>query len=362
MQLVQQLPDNPIDIIGDIHGEISALTALLKHLGYSADGKHLGNRKLVFVGDLIDRGPDSPGVVRHVQHLIQQGNAYAILGNHEINLLINDSKDGAGWFFPERYDSDLNFYAPFKRVTTEQHDNIREFLLGLPLILERDDIRIVHAAWTAEAANAVRTAGSQPVDVLYQQWDDKARNIAEESGLYQRYRAEKQQWKKQLENGNYQMPMLEAIANYDATQQMVNPIKVLTSGVEAPAKTPFFVGNRWRFSDRVKWWESYSEKIPVVIGHYWRLYRSTLQPDAPRYTQLFRGIPPASWHGRLGNVMCIDYSVGARWRDRRNKQSTQGSRFRLAALRWPENILVFDSGEQVATQGFGKPISYANST
>src|SRR5690606_41191767 len=64
-----------------------------------------------------------------------------------------------------------------------------------------------------------------------------------------------------------------SIAEYDAALQMVNPLKVLTSGVERQAETAFFAGHRWRYSDRVNWWDEYDDITPVVIGHYWRLFQ-----------------------------------------------------------------------------------------
>ena len=67
--LVRPLFAGPIDIVGDIHGEIDALLALLHHLGYAEDGIHAQGRRLVFVGDLTDRGPDSPSVVSLVGRL-----------------------------------------------------------------------------------------------------------------------------------------------------------------------------------------------------------------------------------------------------------------------------------------------------
>jgi len=133
---------------------------------------------------------------------------------------------------------------------------------------------------------------------------------------------------------------------------MVNPLKVLTSGVEQQAETAFFAGNRWRFSDRVNWWDNYEEKTPVVIGHYWRLIKPRNFEQAPRYSQLFRNIPPTTWHGKLHNVFCIDYSVGARWRDRKAHRSVSESRYKLAALQWPESRLVFDTGETLTTKPF----------
>ncbi|WP_149827903.1 polynucleotide kinase-phosphatase [Streptomyces tailanensis] len=72
----------PFDIIGDIHGCASELESLLGKLGY-VDGAHPEGRTAVFVGDLVDRGPDSPGVLRRVMSMVGSGNALCVPGNHE---------------------------------------------------------------------------------------------------------------------------------------------------------------------------------------------------------------------------------------------------------------------------------------
>lgn len=72
----------PFDIIGDIHGCSSELEALLGKLGYT-DGRHPEGRTAVFVGDLVDRGPDSPGVLRRVMSMVASGDALCVPGNHE---------------------------------------------------------------------------------------------------------------------------------------------------------------------------------------------------------------------------------------------------------------------------------------
>lgn len=72
----------PFDIIGDIHGCRSELDTLLGKLGY-VDGAHPEGRTAVFVGDLVDRGPDSPGVLRRVMEMVRSGNALCVPGNHE---------------------------------------------------------------------------------------------------------------------------------------------------------------------------------------------------------------------------------------------------------------------------------------
>ncbi|MFE6041976.1 polynucleotide kinase-phosphatase [Streptomyces sp. NPDC056452] len=75
----------PFDIIGDIHGCSSELESLLGKLGYT-DGAHPDGRTAVFVGDLVDRGPDSPGVLRRVMSMVSAGNALCVPGNHENKL------------------------------------------------------------------------------------------------------------------------------------------------------------------------------------------------------------------------------------------------------------------------------------
>ncbi|MGA4846106.1 polynucleotide kinase-phosphatase [Streptomyces sp. G5(2025)] len=75
----------PFDIIGDIHGCASELETLLRELGY-VDGTHPEGRTAVFVGDLVDRGPDTPGVLRRVMSMVGSGDALCVPGNHENKL------------------------------------------------------------------------------------------------------------------------------------------------------------------------------------------------------------------------------------------------------------------------------------
>jgi len=83
----------PFDIIGDIHGCLDETLELLGQLGYSAsvDGgryalSHPDGRKVVFVGDLVDRGPNSPGVIRLVMDAVAAGSAFCVAGNHDVKL------------------------------------------------------------------------------------------------------------------------------------------------------------------------------------------------------------------------------------------------------------------------------------
>ena len=89
----------PFDVIGDVHGCADELEALLADLGYVADAepaaapwggathRHPAGRKAVFVGDLVDRGPRTPDVVRLVRNMVVAGTALCVPGNHDVKLV-----------------------------------------------------------------------------------------------------------------------------------------------------------------------------------------------------------------------------------------------------------------------------------
>jgi polynucleotide kinase-phosphatase len=85
----------PFDVIGDVHGCRAELERLLDALGYTVVRDDAGRavdalsagRRAVFVGDLVDRGPDTPGVLRLVMGMVAAGNAFCVPGNHEDKLL-----------------------------------------------------------------------------------------------------------------------------------------------------------------------------------------------------------------------------------------------------------------------------------
>lgn len=353
MSLIQPLPNGPLDIIGDIHGEYDALCALLGHLGYDLDGQHPDGRTLVFVGDFCDRGPNSPAVLALAARLIRAGRAVAVLGNHEINLLRGDAKDGSGWFFDERVQRDHDKYAPFERPSDAARVDILALLSSLPIALEREDLRVVHAAWQDAQIEAARQLPMGSVRAEYDKWEQAAHRQAAETALQRRMEAELIDWEYGLEDKNRQPPFLHAHAEHEANKQMLNPLKVLTSGVERKGSTPFYSGGKWRFAERVAWWDEYKDQTPVVVGHYWRrvnkIDRKTVGKGDP---DLFENTHPFNWHGQRGNVFCVDFSVGGRWTERKTG-TTVGYDFKLAALSWPERNLRFEDGHFQPTRKFG---------
>lgn len=86
----------PFDAIGDVHGCLDELVTLLGELGYAVvrdgvgrpvDAVHPEGRRAIFLGDLVDRGPDSPGVLRLAMGMARAGHALAVPGNHEHKLV-----------------------------------------------------------------------------------------------------------------------------------------------------------------------------------------------------------------------------------------------------------------------------------
>jgi protein phosphatase len=86
----------PFDAIGDVHGCLAELEELLAALGYAVvrDGegravgaRHPAGRRVIFLGDLVDRGPDTPGVLRLAMGMVAGGDALAVCGNHENKLV-----------------------------------------------------------------------------------------------------------------------------------------------------------------------------------------------------------------------------------------------------------------------------------
>lgn len=354
--LVRPLLPGPLDIVGDVHGELGALHALLARLGYDVEGRHPTGRRLVFVGDLCDRGPDSPGVVRLVQRCVEAGRAQCVLGNHEFNLLRGERKHGNHWFFGERHPRHEGEFGPMVLASPAERQAIVQFLQSQPLALERADLRVVHAAWIPAAVEACR-AEARPLRNAYRAIEQAVDGSARGCALKAASATQAAPYAEGLFDRAVEPPYLDALAAYDEYYQNENPLRVLTSGPEGRADRPYFAGGKWRFLERLRWWKQYRAPAPVVFGHYWRRWdvgRQVGPPSAEPYE--FADAAPDAW---LANdrgetvAFCIDYSVGIRFRERRLHAGVVGGGApargsfagRLGALRWPERTLVFDDGD-----------------
>jgi hypothetical protein len=319
-KLVRELFDGPIDIIGDIHGELEALRELMRRLGYDVEGTHPEGRRLVFVGDLADRGPDSPGVVLYVRGLVRRGRAQSVLGNHELNALRGQAgarlKAELSWLFPQappfRHDG---LFVPQRAAGRDARD-ILSFFATLPLVLERggpDPVRVVHAGWSDEFVDAVRN--EEDVVHFFRREEERIRGEIAAAG--------------DLDEDDAEL-----------MYQNRNPVKLLTSGHEVRSTKPIVINGKERYRVRLPWWRDYINQPLTVIGHYWRV---PMEGDESA-DHLFGGRPRNALLG-AGHVMCIDFSAGRRFRERVEPGFKGRYMTNLGALRLPERVLYYDNAE-----------------
>jgi len=144
------------DIIGDVHGHAQLLKKLLLTLGYkkTASGYAHPERKAIFVGDFVNRGPQIKKTIRVIRSMVESGNAFAILGNHELYLII-DHLRSRKTVSPKKDISVIKTVNEFSEDPEEWNDHIK-WLRSLPLFLELNGLRIVHACWSDEAVEFLK--------------------------------------------------------------------------------------------------------------------------------------------------------------------------------------------------------------
>lgn len=147
------------DLIGDVHGCAHSLERLLKKMGYQhRQGcyRH-ASRKVIFVGDIVDRGPRIREALHIVKDMVDQGQAEIVLGNHEYNAMCycTEGRQGSGLRYLREHNAR---HHRLIRETLEQFENHseewREFLNwfhDIPLFIEKEHFRVVHACWDDEA-------------------------------------------------------------------------------------------------------------------------------------------------------------------------------------------------------------------
>lgn len=140
------------DIIGDIHGHARTLAALLEKLGYAPEGgtwRH-PQRKLIFLGDFIDRGPHQRETLEIVRPMVENGAALSVMGNHEFNAIAFATESGQGDHLRPRNKKNCGQHAAFLEaypVGSADYDDVIAWFSTLPLWLDLKELRVVHACW-----------------------------------------------------------------------------------------------------------------------------------------------------------------------------------------------------------------------
>jgi len=164
------------DIIGDIHGQADKLDELLPHLGYVPTGRSYkppAGRQVVFLGDLIDRGPKQMRVLEVVRAMMESGDALCIMGNHEFNAIsyaTDDPLNPDESLRPNRGNSgkcgkNREQHAAFLEQVGEgsaAHKAWLDWFRTLPPFIDLGGIRVVHGCWDDAAVQTLKDAGWGP--------------------------------------------------------------------------------------------------------------------------------------------------------------------------------------------------------
>ena len=140
------------DLIGDIHGHADALQQLLAKLGYA---KKKGvyrhpDRQAIFLGDFIDRGPKIRETLEIVRPMIDSGTALAVMGNHELNALAfhtPDPEKPGEYLRPRNEKNSHQHTETMRQVPAGELISYLSWFRTLPLWLDLDGLRVVHACW-----------------------------------------------------------------------------------------------------------------------------------------------------------------------------------------------------------------------
>jgi hypothetical protein len=267
------------DIIGDVHGCAAQLASLLGDLGYRPDGgayRH-PERKAIFVGDLIDRGPEQLRVLEVVKRMVDGGSAQIVMGNHEFNAIAYSIEHpaGSGDFLRKHTDKNRAQHQAFlDQVTGDERAHYLEWFKTLPLWLDLGEIRVIHACWHEPSMKVVeRELGSNrftapdqfvrastkgdplhgAVEVLLKGPEVSLAKHGQPAYLdkdgHRREKARVRWWN---EGATTLQQMAEMAGNFKTADGRPYP---RLPDIPVPAGERSYV---------------YTDKVPVFYGHYWR--------------------------------------------------------------------------------------------
>ncbi len=254
------------DVVGDVHGSAAALERLLFQMGYREVDSVFRHpqRQAVFVGDLIDRGPEQRRVLQIVRAMVVAGAAKAVLGNHEFNAIayFTHHPSRPHEHLRQHTDKHIAQHAAFLQQIgngSADHAEAIAWLTTLPLWLDLGDVRVVHACWDAGAIAGLEspsvtpdlmvTASTRGTDAY--RWVEhlcKGPEVRLPDGTdfldkdgNRRTDARFRWWDPRTPNFGYSCDTPGAIGLPDRA-------------IEHPPVTP------------------YADDVPVIFGHYWRTW------------------------------------------------------------------------------------------
>jgi hypothetical protein len=291
------------DLIGDIHGHYELLVQLLKKLGYVRVNNSYQHplRKVIFMGDIINRGNKIRLTVRLIRRMVELGNAYCILGNHELNAILYTTLDKSGKALQKRLP---RYKLPLNKTLEEYQDYPEEWIdtvkwfRTLPVYIDLGDLRVVHGSWNESYIETYK---------LFLRGEEK------------------------LKKG--------FLKTYLINKELRSALDGLIKGEELQLPKDLLVKDNYgivRRSFRIKWWEPVIGKTfrEVAFGNRFELPNYTIPKEIIPEIKAYPADSPPVFNGHYcldsnalifkGNICCIDTCVT------RNQ--------RLTAYRW--------SGEQ----------------
>ena len=154
------------DIIGDIHGYAEDLQELLGKLGYRLDAgvwRHPDpDRRAVFVGDLVDRGPQILKTLQTVRAMVEAQTAYAVMGNHEFNAIAFATRHQGRYLRAHTPGHLRQHRETLAQLGGTEEDGAPaawlDWFRTLPPYLANDEVRVVHACWDPWAVRVMDEA------------------------------------------------------------------------------------------------------------------------------------------------------------------------------------------------------------
>lgn len=292
-------------MIGDVHGQAERLIALLRKLDYELKGgiwRH-PDRQAIFVGDFVDLGPHQLETVMIVRRMVEERSALAVMGNHEFNAI--------AWYLPDAYNpgeylrphfsrkwgnKNHDQHAAFLAEIEEKpdlHRELIEWFLSLPLWLDLDGLRVVHACWHSPMMNFLapallpgQTLGAELMSAATREPQDESEKDSPEPSIFK-------------------------------------AVEMLIKGVEIPLPNGCSFLDKYgieRRRVRVRWWDreanSYQNAAFIDEGLRDQLPKTAIPTGAtvgfPTDKPLFIGHYWLTGEPTLlsNNVVCVDYSAG----------------------------------------------------
>lgn len=158
------------DLIGDIHGHADELIQLLDLLGYQKkqSAYQHPDRKVIFLGDFIDRGPQIRQVLEIVRPMVEEGKALAVMGNHELNALAFHTQHihRENAYLRHRDNKNIRQHGQtILQLTDKKLANAINWFGTLPMWLDLDGLRVVHACWDDKSIATIKLARPECEDI-----------------------------------------------------------------------------------------------------------------------------------------------------------------------------------------------------